>query len=57
MDRPYEKNEFAGGAETTFGETAHNAGTKPDDPLRHVDWFTLANQCMILSRLLTDRRG
>ena len=57
MGTNYKKNEIVGTSDTSFGEVTQNAVTKASESLRHVDWFAVAEQSMILSRLLKDQRG
>ena len=57
MERAYKKIEIVGSSETSFGGATQNTVAKASESLPHVDWFAVAQQCMIMSRLLTDRRG
>jgi len=57
MERTHKTIEIAGISDTSFGEASQNAVVNAGEPARPVDWFTLAEQCVNLSRVLTDRRG
>ncbi len=57
MERADKKIESVGTSETSFGEATQNAVAQPGEPLPYVDWFAVAQQCMIMSRLLKDQRG
>ena len=55
--QPEEESHIVGTSDTSFGEVTKNAVAQAGESLRHVDWFAVAEQSMILSRLLTDQRG
>ncbi len=56
MERPSKKIASGDIAATGFGAASQNAAAQASESLRHVDWFAVAEQCMIMSRLLTDQR-
>jgi len=57
MERNHEKNEIVGTSDKSFGEDSQYPLAKASESLNTMDWFKMAEQSMILSRLLTNQRG
>jgi flavin-binding protein dodecin len=57
MERNREKNEIAGTSDKSFGEDSQNPVAKASESFHPIDWFKMAEQTMILSRLFTNQRG
>ncbi len=57
MERDQQKNNIAGNSDKSFGKDSHYPVAKTSDSQSPIDWFKLAEQSMILSRLLANHRG
>ena len=57
MARNHQKNEIAGNSDKSFGEDRQYPVTKASESQPAIDWFKMAEQSMILSRLLANHRG
>jgi len=57
MERTYQNIEIVDICDTRFDRASQNAVAKAGESLRQIDWFAVAEQSSILSRLLTDQRG
>jgi flavin-binding protein dodecin len=57
MERTYKKNEIVGTSDKSFGEAADDSVAQAGESLRPINWLAMAEQCMILSRLLAHERG
>ncbi len=57
MERNHKKKEIVGHSDKCFGEDSQYPGAKAGESQHYIDWFKMAEQSMILSRLLTDQRG
>ena len=57
MERIHNKNEIVGTSRKSFGEDSQYSVAKASESQGPIDWFNMAEQSMILSRLLTNQRG
>jgi flavin-binding protein dodecin len=57
MERDHQKNNIAGNSDKSFGEDNQYPVTKASESQPPIDWFKMAEQSMILSRLLANHRG
>ena len=57
MERNHHNNEMAGTSGKSPDEGGQDPMTKASESQSPVDWFKIAEQSMILSRLLTNQRG
>ncbi len=57
MERHHEKIEIVGTSDKSFDEDSQYPGAKASESLNTMVWFKMAEQSMILSRLLANHRG
>jgi flavin-binding protein dodecin len=57
MERNHKKNEIVGNSGKSFGGDCQYPVAKASESQRPIDWLNMAEQTMILSRLLANQRG
>jgi flavin-binding protein dodecin len=57
MERIHKKTEILGNSDESFGEDSQYPVAKASESPPPIDWFKMAEQSMLLSRLLTNQRG
>ena len=57
MERIHKKIEIVGNSGKSLGEDSQYPVAKASESQPPIDWFKMAEQSMLLSRLLTNHRG
>ncbi len=57
MERDHQKHNIAGNSDKSLGQDSQYPVAKASESQHPIDWFKMAEQSMILSRLLANHRG